>query len=245
MRSDWQDAPPRVRGRRRASGWGLWWGLLGLLALLCAGLLSYGKTWVVDLAALQQLVHILDTGQPPQPESATLPASEAETEQAQSEPLTQQEHGAGVMAELAWQAAPPIRSGQQLRNEFNDSNYRPRAPQNIYAPPSYQAAPVTPERERAARAAPELSALWIKSWRGGTRYWAQWYSLHNYIDGATVCGNHRKGSIDYRECRKGAKQYFHEQCRLWRAKYLEDRADSSERRRQRYCSASSSFNPMG
>jgi len=30
-------------------------------------------------------------------------------------------------------------------------------------------------------------------------------AVNNYIDSSRVCANHRKGSIDYRECRKAAK----------------------------------------
>ncbi|MDH4609833.1 hypothetical protein E8F12_14910 [Pseudomonas sp. BN102] len=36
--------------------------------------------------------------------------------------------------------------------------------------------------------------------------------FNNRIDGASVCANHKRGSIDYRECRKGAKQFFKEKC---------------------------------
>ena len=86
---------------------------------------------------------------------------------------------------------------------------------------------------------------WIKSWNGGSNYLAEWIAFDNYIDGTSVCGNHRRGSIDYRECRKAAKQHFHEQCRTWRARFDGDRKDHSERMRIRYCGAASSFSPMG
>ncbi len=70
-------------------------------------------------------------------------------------------------------------------------------------------------------------------------------AVNNYIDGSSVCANHRRGSIDYRECRKAAKQHFHEECKTWRARYDSDRKTSSDRMKTRYCSAASSFNPMG
>lgn len=35
----------------------------------------------------------------------------------------------------------------------------------------------------------------------------------NHIDGTDACANQRNASIDYRACRKGAPQFFHEQCR--------------------------------
>ena len=77
----------------------------------------------------------------------------------------------------------------------------------------------------------------ISGWDGRGRYLATWQVSGNQIDYASVCANYRSGSIDYRECRKGAKQWFKAQCRLtkrWDALSL-----------QRYCSAASGFSPMG
>jgi hypothetical protein len=241
MRSDWQDRPARVRGRQRSAWWSPVVGVMAALMIAWALLVSAGKSLLIDMDALRRVVRIVDMAEPqmsPQA-SAYAPAENPAPLDLPAPPAAT----AAPAAQLGWQAPPPIRSGQQLRNEFNDSNYQARAPHNIYTAPAIQS-PAPSSQPRAARAESERTAVWIKSWGGGTRYLAQWYSLDNYIDGGTVCGNHRKGSIEYRECRKGAKQYFHEQCRVWRARYLEDRSDASERMRQRYCSASSSFSPM-
>lgn len=86
---------------------------------------------------------------------------------------------------------------------------------------------------------------WINQWSGSGRYYAEWTYSNNRIDGRSVCLNHKRGSVDYRECRKAAKQYYHEECRAWQARYDNDRKDHSDRMKQRYCSASSSFSPMG
>lgn len=91
----------------------------------------------------------------------------------------------------------------------------------------------------------ERTSRWIKSWNGGSNYLAEWLSVNNYIDDTSVCANHRRGSIDYRECRKAAKEHFHEECRTWRARYESARKTHSDRMKTRYCSAASSFNPMG
>ncbi|MFS6897500.1 hypothetical protein ABMZ29_21260, partial [Pseudomonas aeruginosa] len=82
-------------------------------------------------------------------------------------------------------------------------------------------------------------------WRAFSPKWVSGVSRPLHIDGSSVCANHRRGSIDYRECRKAAKQHFHEQCRIWRARYDNDRKVSSDRMKMRYCTAASSFNPMG
>lgn len=91
----------------------------------------------------------------------------------------------------------------------------------------------------------ERAGEWIKSWDGGTRYYAEWTVVNNVIDGTSVCGNHRRGSIEHRECRKGAKVYFREQCRAWERRVADDGRDLSHQMKSRYCAAASSFNPMG
>lgn len=74
----------------------------------------------------------------------------------------------------------------------------------------------------------------IKSWDGRSAYLATWDVNGNDIDHSSVCNNYRPGSIDYRECRKGAKRWFKDQCRK----------NSDGAARSRYCSAASSFSPM-
>jgi hypothetical protein len=91
----------------------------------------------------------------------------------------------------------------------------------------------------------ERAGEWIKSWDGGTRYYAEWTVVNNVIDGTSVCGNHRRGSIEHRECRKGAKVYFREQCRAWERRVANDGRDLSHQMKSRYCAAQSSFSPMG
>lgn len=78
---------------------------------------------------------------------------------------------------------------------------------------------------------------WIRGWDGNGSYLATWQVASNEVDSASVCVNYRRGSIEYRECRKAAKQWFKDQCR--------SAGDSSDVARQRYCSAASSFSPMG
>jgi hypothetical protein len=74
----------------------------------------------------------------------------------------------------------------------------------------------------------------IRQWDGKGWYDAQWQVVGNQIDSTSVCSNYRRGSITFRECRKGAKQWFKDRCR----------ASGDDKSRQRYCSAASGFNPM-
>lgn len=93
--------------------------------------------------------------------------------------------------------------------------------------------------------AQERDSQWIKSWGGGSGYLAEWVVVNNVIDGGSVCRNQGWGSVEYRECRKGAKVHFREQCRAWAARAGRDRSDWSNQMKERYCTAESSFNSMG
>ncbi|WP_219062896.1 hypothetical protein [Pseudomonas sp. UMAB-08] len=90
-----------------------------------------------------------------------------------------------------------------------------------------------------------VNQAWVRQWDGRGSYLAQWTTYGNRIDGSSVCGNHRSGSIDYRECRKGAKVYFKEECRAWGKRWESGRADLSKAMEERYCSAANGFSPMG
>lgn len=75
----------------------------------------------------------------------------------------------------------------------------------------------------------------VPKWDGSGSYLATWGVQDNRVDYGTVCGNHRKGSIEYRECRKGAKQWFKGKCSELR------KANEQEPARERYCSAAEGF----
>lgn len=75
----------------------------------------------------------------------------------------------------------------------------------------------------------------VQQWDGKGWYTAQWLVLDNQIDSTSVCANLRRGSIEFRECRKGAKVWFRNECRK----------GGDDASHQRYCSAASGFNPMG
>ena len=93
----------------------------------------------------------------------------------------------------------------------------------------------------------ERATVW--QWDGKRTYVAEWTINNNRIDGSTVCTNYRRGSIEYRECRKGAKVYFREKCReegqLRSRKAGSNNSNNSEAVEQRFCSAGEGFNPLG
>lgn len=75
----------------------------------------------------------------------------------------------------------------------------------------------------------------VPKWDGNGSYLAAWEVRDNRIDYGSVCGNHRRGSIEYRECRKGAKQWFKEKCAELR------KAEAQKVTREKYCSAAEGF----
>ncbi|HGJ9381205.1 TPA: hypothetical protein ACJX8O_006135 [Pseudomonas aeruginosa] len=230
MKADKDDAPEYLK-RKRSQSFGKW-SLAIALGLGLSGLALH--------MAENQFLAKPQAGQPSYSKSPTQTSNYKIPE---SEPKRTSE-------ELFWESvnARNHQQSQPKQTVYNDSNYGPQKPANTYTPPAPHrvvSAPQQTQQRQTNRASRERTSKWIKSWNGGTNYLAEWLSIKNYIDGSSVCANHRRGSINFRECRKAAKQYFHEQCRNWRARYDSDRKVSSDRMKTRYCTAASSFNPMG
>lgn len=252
MKSDWDDAPDYLRSKKKHGPWRMVV-ILGMGSAITWGVISlFGKPIVIDIDQLKQAIRI--DGQPLFSRQSVSPSTESEPSlRLPSVPLdpVPQNHQQQAQTQEEWFEENTALAIERSRNVFNDSNYTPRQPDNTYTPPAVQrvaAAPTpapAPSQRQTRRVQREHTSIWIRSWNGGSRYLAEWVSLDNYIDSSSVCSNQRRGSIDYRECRKAAKQHFHEECRNWRARYDNDRKDYSDRMKTRYCSASSSFSPMG
>lgn len=67
----------------------------------------------------------------------------------------------------------------------------------------------------------------LKTYKSQKRF--NWMTENNRIVYSTVCMNERTGSIQYRECRKRAKEYFKDKCNT-----------SSDR----FCHAANNYNPL-
>ncbi|MCS3469293.1 hypothetical protein M2401_003031 [Pseudomonas sp. JUb42] len=100
-----------------------------------------------------------------------------------------------------------------------------------------------PHQNRTALASVEQATIW--QWDGKRTYFAQWLVEANRIDDSSVCGNYRRGSVEYRECRKGAKVYFRDQCQSWGKRWDQSGGVGSKVAQERFCSAASNFNPIG
>ncbi|WP_335342614.1 hypothetical protein, partial [Sedimenticola hydrogenitrophicus] len=75
----------------------------------------------------------------------------------------------------------------------------------------------------------------------------KWKEKNNEIIHSSVCFNHRRGSVEYRQCRVDAKRYFNAQCNLYREKY--DNSTSGyetevKRLRDKFCYSANQFAPV-
>lgn len=255
MKTDWDDAPDYLRSKKKSGPWRIV-AILGVGVAITWGVIAmFAKPIVINVDQLKQAIHV--DGKPlfsqqPAPQSFNEPEPPASLLDI-FEPGTVQIHQQAIadpqpQVSIVWEDEEKERAIASSQNVFNDKNYTPKQPASTYTPPANHRtaqAPQQTQQRQTKQVSRERTSKWIKSWNGGTSYLAEWLSVNNYIDGTSVCVNHRRGSIDYRECRKAAKQHFHEQCRTWRARYDSDRKKNSDRMRMRYCSAASSFNPIG
>jgi hypothetical protein len=101
------------------------------------------------------------------------------------------------------------------------------------------------QAEQSAGPAPShrigVESHMIRGWDGTSSYLATWHVINDDIDSSSVCLNYKRGSIDYRECRKGAKQWFKDQCQ----QAGRGAGEGGGITKRRYCSAASTFSPMG
>lgn len=107
---------------------------------------------------------------------------------------------------------------QKRQTVFNDDNYQPRGAINSIPAPRQIHTSTT--RRQINTQAFTKSAPWSwESYGYGTgtrtnRKGGQFsYTVRNgLIDTNSVCNNYKYGSLDYRDCRKGAKRYFQRAC---------------------------------
>ncbi len=196
MHADQEDAPLRHRTRRR-HGWLLALTILGstaAAAIVAPQWLKSRATPVAPLAAPSP-APITAAAAPP-PLSAPVPPSRP------AAPPPAQIH--------AYRPAPPADTAAPRQTTFNEHNYQPRPIINRL--PAVR--PATGERPGPRQKSVTRSAKW--SWQtrdGSVRGTFKWRESGGRIDYASVCMNERRGSLRYRDCRKGAKATFARLCR--------------------------------
>jgi len=135
-------------------------------------------------------------------------------------------------AESERQSAAPPR-----QTDFNDRNYVARAPDNIMESAHVPTAPA--RAERRARSGGELTGSgdarfeWVDARRKRSRWQTRYEYRNGVINNSSFCRNYRRGSIEYRTCRKGARAWLAERCG--------DGTRLASARQRMYCHAHSGF----
>lgn len=115
------------------------------------------------------------------------------------------------------------------QTSFSDYNYTP--PKNVNTIKSVAVKPTgrsSSSSQHTLTGSKSASVHWADA-RGKVSRWRTSFDFQNsHIDNSTFCLNVGKGSIPYRECRKGAQQWLKDQCRTdnniheeWRRMYCQ------------------------
>lgn len=141
----------------------------------------------------------------------------------------------GILLLWLFSAAPAILASTteapRRQTEFSDRNYQPSRQVNTSAPISPSASRTPPARERRVIQSRSEKVTWTSA-RGTEQEYRVYYEYDGtHVTFASVCSNYRKGSIDYRNCRKAARQWFGTRC------------NSSNASGRMYCHADNAFRP--
>lgn len=208
MKVDWDDAPEHIKNKKKPSG-----GVTAVtvIALVCGILFMANQNGWVDYAKdlTASPIH--------RPEQVIPPPK---TESPQQDPPAE--------------ATPSIR-----QTSFNDTNYRPKPIVNTIPPPParyVQARRDSNVRARGLTGSNRTTLRWEDNrqnrfWWEGPYSWSN--GILNYDDLCRSNSFPRKGSIEYRGCRRAAKDYLRTECRAGRSK--------AQEMRRVYCQAENAF----
>lgn len=116
--------------------------------------------------------------------------------------------------QLYWSDEKPARASRPRQTSFDDSNYRPRSDVNLVAPPDdlYWYEGRAPGYAAAEPVVRQGAWEWLGADRKRQHGRFEWEEREGAIQYASVCRNYRRGSLLYRDCRKGAKRAFAQMC---------------------------------
>ena len=222
MKADFDDAPEYLRARKKPSHWRLI-AIMGIgSAVLSALAMMFGKPMVVDVNQIQRGIHLSGqtwfnqvSAQPRDPVSQ--PAVVSYEEPRPQAPAVAKGQRPLSQAEIDWFDQASARATERIQTSFSDDNYTPRPAVNTIQPPParFYAASSTSNTQR--RPASRQTHLNNWSWENGhnkKRISGQfeWTVVNGQIDYNSVCQNYQRGSLIYRDCRKGAKVAFKRMC---------------------------------
>ncbi|WP_263261762.1 hypothetical protein [Pseudomonas sp. RIT-PI-S] len=138
----------------------------------------------------------------------------------------------------------PARAGSPKAAAPTEQAAPPTTPQGLVS--AQYLAQFKAGANRPAATAPrqvQIASVTIREWDGPNRYVARWRIEDNEIDQNSVCFNFPDDSIEHRECRRAAQQYFRDQCKDWtrRAEKAHDRETRDAR--SQFCAVAQGFAP--
>lgn len=210
MRADWDERPRRGR-RAEASGERLirwaFWSVAAVLVLYATQpelVERLRERWQAEPAVQLEVA-------PPVPVMAPPPV-----EQVSEFESTITEADLAAARAIALGQTGATSGGRQT--SFSDDNYVPRQDVNVMESRHVREyAQVQPSRGEQARSRGlNGTGTATFTWEDARQRLSRWQTSYTYrnslIDTASFCTNYRRGSIEYRTCRKGAKAWLGERC---------------------------------
>ena len=223
MKANRDDMPEYLRPRKKAGPW-RFLALLGIgSAIFCVLSVMFGKQIVIDIDQIKNAIRFTDK-----------PVFISEPEPLQAPLYTERQGNAhrkaaalAEMLERSSEEQPAVR-----QTSFNAQNYQPTGAINTMPAPKPTLYASTAKAQRVQHKPVLQTGYW--TWTGAdrkkTRHKIQWQTINGWIEYHTVCQNERRGSLEYRDCRKAAKQYFVHRCRT--------------EKRKAFCAAENNYNPL-
>jgi len=222
MRSDWEDAPEYLRGKRKDSPL-RFVAILGIGSVVLLGLAAmFAEPIAQDINQIKSGTNVTgktwfnqeptETAHPvSEPSLAQYDAPEpsAAPEAKGQRPLTQ--------TEIEWFEAASARTIERKQTSFSDENYTPRSVANTMQPPPARYYSSNSSSSTQKRSVSRETHLSNWSWENGHKKQRvggqfQWIVVNDKIDFNSVCQNYKRGTLIYRDCRKGAKVAFKQMC---------------------------------
>jgi hypothetical protein len=210
MKAEWDEAPSRLKGKK--------WRIPPFKVSLFAAVLVFGVT---DYLAKEHgwMYGWIKKAFPSKVTTERTTTTTVEISDAENLPTAEEFFWQNIEQERAAKelGQPPQQARQTV---FNDNNYKPRTDINTMesrqiAVASYNKAPPPQARRESSSQINGTSNVTLK-WRDARGRESQWPTTYSYrnsqIDNGSFCRNYGSGSIDYRTCRKAAKEWLNEQC---------------------------------
>lgn len=215
MRADMDDAPEHLRQSKTHDGP---WRMLAILgtgsAITWTLIALFAKPIVIDVTQLRQGIRFADQPILDQPEE---PFGESSPPNLQPLPqrTVREPTPALSQAEIEWFDQNSEKTVERIQKSFNDKNYKPRTDINTMSPPpsQYFASQNREQKRQTIRQVNRTRWHWENGYKKRLVSGSfEWVVVNDNIDYSSVCQNYQRGSLIYRDCRKGAKVAFTKMC---------------------------------